>query len=452
MDYDENSPIRLEHAPQLSKSAIIRCVVLSAMAIVSLLGNTATMWNIYKTRMTKRPSRHNWSAIYSLIFHLSIADVLVTGFCIIGEAAWCYTVQWMANEFACKSVKFFQMFSLYLSTYVLVLIGVDRWIAVKYPMKSLNMAKRCYRLLGGAYILSFVLSIPQFFIFRVARGPFIEDFYQCVTHGFYTAEWQEQLYTTFTLFFTFIIPLCILIVTYLSTFRTISGSEKMFQGSKLAVYTSKPAAQTNRQRLIHKAKMKSLRISVVIIVAFLICWTPYNVMMIIFMFLNPDKRLGEDLQSGIFFFGMSNSLVNPLIYGAFHLCPLKRKNSQYAHYSLTRDNSHSYQRSPSLLTATTQIDSSGRQQTFKHQRSSYYQRNGSMMRRCDHFDLTNSPTIKNKFQSTATSSAVASTTNCSNDINVHLNNDHSNSQKEYLLRQTSFSSSHIKTINNNNNN
>uniref|UniRef100_A0A182N5V6 G-protein coupled receptors family 1 profile domain-containing protein n=1 Tax=Anopheles dirus TaxID=7168 RepID=A0A182N5V6_9DIPT len=59
-------------------------------------------------------------------------------------------------------------------------------------------------------------------IFRVAKGPFVEDFYQCVTHGFYTDRWQEQLYTTFTLVFMFIIPLLILIGTYLSTFMTIS--------------------------------------------------------------------------------------------------------------------------------------------------------------------------------------------------------------------------------------
>lgn len=71
-----------------------------------------------------------------------------------------------------------------------------------------------------------------------------------------------------------------------------AGSEKMFQGSKLANYstTKQLPTQTNRQRLIHKAKMKSLRISVVIIIAFLICWTPYYVMMIIFLFWNPDKR------------------------------------------------------------------------------------------------------------------------------------------------------------------
>lgn len=175
----------MDHAPQLSSSGLLKVYVLTVMALFSLLGNLLTIWNIYKTRITRRNSRHTWSAIYSLMFHLSIADVLVTGFCLIGEAAWCYTVQWLANELTCKLVKLFQMFSLYLSTYVLVLIGVDRWIAVKYPMKSLNMAKRCHRLLGGTYILSLVLSLPQvsagyanqFNVFLAAGGATLHSFF-----------------------------------------------------------------------------------------------------------------------------------------------------------------------------------------------------------------------------------------------------------------------------------
>uniref|UniRef100_A0A182N5V7 G-protein coupled receptors family 1 profile domain-containing protein n=1 Tax=Anopheles dirus TaxID=7168 RepID=A0A182N5V7_9DIPT len=155
-----------EHAPTLSKSGVIRVIVLSAMAIVSLLGNVATMWNIQKNRKSRRVTRHNWSAIYSLIFHLSIADVLVTGFCLIGEAAWYYTVDWVAGNWFCKLFKLCQMFSLYLSTYVLVLVGVDRWVAVKYPMKSLNTARRCHRFLFVAYLLSFLLSTPQVSMLR----------------------------------------------------------------------------------------------------------------------------------------------------------------------------------------------------------------------------------------------------------------------------------------------
>ncbi|OWR51877.1 neuropeptide receptor A21 [Danaus plexippus plexippus] len=281
------------------------------------------MISVQRGKRGRRRTRPSWTAIYSLIFQLSIADLLVTIFCIAGEAAWSFTVQWLAGNAMCKIFKFLQMFSLYLSTFILVLIGVDRWLAVKYPMKSMATASRSVRLVIIAWILSFVLSIPQVVVFRVAKGPFLEDFYQCVTHGFYTERWQEQIYTTLSLVFMFILPLIILTATYVSTVRTIAKSEKVFQPEVKQENYLTP--DMNRRRLIDRAKMKSLRMSVVIVTAFIIWWTPYYVMMVIFTFLNPDRNLSEDLLSGIFFFGMSNSLVNPVIYGAFHLWPKKKR-------------------------------------------------------------------------------------------------------------------------------
>ncbi|KAF9799705.1 hypothetical protein SFRURICE_000973 [Spodoptera frugiperda] len=160
-------------------------------------------------------------------------------------------------------------------------------------------------------------------VFRVAQGPFIEEFHQCVTHGFYTERWQEQAYTTLSLIFMFILPLVILVSTYVST------SEKVFK-PEVRRQEKYFTPDMNRRRLIDRAKMKSLRMSVVIVAAFLIWWTPYYVMMIIFTFLNPDKDQSEELLSGIFFFGMSNSLVNPVIYGAFHLWPKKNRSHRHS--------------------------------------------------------------------------------------------------------------------------
>jgi hypothetical protein len=132
-----------EHAPILTDKVVVKVIVLGLMGFLSLIGNIATIWNIQKNRATRRALRHSCSAIYVLILHLSVADILVTFFCIIGEAIWSYTVAWLAGDIACKLVKIFQMFALYLSTNVLVLIGIDRWVAVKYPMKSkfLNTAR-----------------------------------------------------------------------------------------------------------------------------------------------------------------------------------------------------------------------------------------------------------------------------------------------------------------------
>ncbi|GBM11354.1 hypothetical protein AVEN_13582-1 [Araneus ventricosus] len=89
-----------------------------------------------------------------------------------------------------------------------------------------------------------------------------------------------------------------------------------------------PQFQDARHKILHRAKVKSLMITVVIVLTFVICWTPYYIMMIIFMFLDPDEQLSQDLQSAIFFFGSSTAMLNPLIYGAFHLRTKKKTRSK----------------------------------------------------------------------------------------------------------------------------
>ncbi|XP_053638707.1 gonadotropin-releasing hormone receptor [Cherax quadricarinatus] len=310
----------LGHAPEFTSESQVRSIVLAVMAALSLVGNTATIVSI------AREKRRSRSTVYTLIHHLSVADLFVTFACLTTESVWTFTVQWVAGNFLCKLIKYLQMFSLYLSTFILVLIGVDRFTAVRYPMKRSDTHRHCSYGIVFVWVLSGVLSIPQALVFHVVRGPFYEEFYQCVTYGLYSPAWLEQLYAVFSLVCMFVLPLFILIVTYVSTFITLHKSEKVFRNERTTLGNTCP--EFNRRRLLRKAKMRALRISVVIVLAFVICWTPYYMMMIIFMFTQVEENVAAELQSGIFFFGMSNSLVNPLIYGAFHLCRChKRKAS-----------------------------------------------------------------------------------------------------------------------------
>nr|AHE76192.1 Corazonin receptor 1 [Ixodes scapularis] len=326
------------HAPVFQPSSLIRVVILVLIGVLSLVGNCATLVSIWKTRLRAR------STVYLLLAHLSVADLLVTFFCVLAEAAWTWTVQWTAGDGACKAVKFLQMFSLYLSTFILVVIAFDRFAAIRFPMRRASARRTVVRMVFGVWALSAMLSLPQVFIFRVQRGPFEEEFYQCVTYGFYSAQWQEQLYTTVSLVLMFLLPLVTLITTYICTFYTISIQRSFFVPSKDGASGSGKHTQENhepqarrhakaetlaapthsamddaRRKLLHKAKMKSLMITVVIVLAFIVCWTPYYCMMIIFIFLDPDDQLTEELQAGIFFFGSSTAMINPLIYGVFHL-------------------------------------------------------------------------------------------------------------------------------------
>lgn len=147
-----------EHAPQLDLPGKVQAVTLGVLFLFSLIGNLLTVYSISKQQ---KSSRQYHSSVYNLIFHLSIADLLVTVTCLFGEAIWSYYVSWLADNFTCKLFKFLQVFSLYLSTFVLVLIGLDRFLAVKYPMKSLSTKRRCNRLIATVWVLSLFLSSPQ---------------------------------------------------------------------------------------------------------------------------------------------------------------------------------------------------------------------------------------------------------------------------------------------------
>lgn len=74
-------------------------------------------------------------------------------------------------------------------------------------------------------------------------------------------------------------------------FLLSSDSEKLFQPEVGRPEKKHFTPDMNRRRLINRAKIKSLRMSVVIVAAFLIWWTPYYVMMMIFMFWNPDNEV-----------------------------------------------------------------------------------------------------------------------------------------------------------------
>lgn len=79
-----------------------------------------------------------------------------------------------------------------------------------------------------------------------------------------------------------------------------------------------------RMRFFRKAKMKSLRLTALIVAAFIVCWTPYQVIFIIHTF-SDSTNIDTRYVVWIFFFGMANSMVNPMIYGAFHLCKYRKR-------------------------------------------------------------------------------------------------------------------------------
>jgi len=110
----------------------------------------------------------------------------------------------------------------------------------------------------------------------VMRGPFKEEFYQCVTFGAYTARWQEQLYSTVSLLLMYVIPLVTMVTAYLLIFSTIARKSHDFlqQGELWAGNMSAEYRKTRQPKLALIQRMyinSTLLLTDVLFVLRLVC-------------------------------------------------------------------------------------------------------------------------------------------------------------------------------------
>jgi gonadotropin-releasing hormone receptor len=140
--------------PSFDEFSMIKSLVFCIMFFISLIGNVATLIQMYRMRRRK-------STINTLIVNLATADLFVTFFCIATEAIWASTVQWLAGNAMCKIVRFLQVFGMYLSTNITVVISLDRCCVILDPMSRNNAPQRIRHMVTVSWILSAFFSIPQ---------------------------------------------------------------------------------------------------------------------------------------------------------------------------------------------------------------------------------------------------------------------------------------------------
>ena len=133
---------------------VITVAAYTVLLIIAASGNLTVFITLCRNKVQK-------PRINLYILHLSVADLFVTFIMMPLEIVWNLTVDWRAGDVACRILMFFRIFGLYLSSFVLVVISIDRCFAILHPM-SLNDADRRGRMmLAVAWLFSVVVSIPQ---------------------------------------------------------------------------------------------------------------------------------------------------------------------------------------------------------------------------------------------------------------------------------------------------
>ncbi|CAM5124019.1 unnamed protein product [Natator depressus] len=293
--------------PTFSTAAKVRVAITFVLFLSSACFNIAVLWTVTQ-KYRKRPH------VRILIVNLAAADLLVTFVVMPLDAAWNITVQWYAGDLACRALMFLKLVAMYASAFITVVISLDRQAAILHPLSMGDAKKKNKAMLCVAWALSVLLALPQMFVFHAVSRSQPIYFIQCATVGSFQAHWQETLYNMFTFSCLFLLPLLIMVLCYSRILIEISGKMKR------ACVSSKEVHLRRSYNNIPRARMRTLKMSIVIVLTFVLCWTPYYLLGLWYWF-SPEmlsrKKVPPSLSHILFLFGLFNACLDPLIYGLF---------------------------------------------------------------------------------------------------------------------------------------
>ncbi|KAM9797850.1 C-X-C chemokine receptor type 3.1 [Neosynchiropus ocellatus] len=236
----------------LDFEAVFIPILYSLAFFVGILGNGLLLGVLSK-------SRRKWSVADTFIFHLAVADILLLMTMPLWAATAAQTGGWSFGTPLCKCAEALFTINFYCGIFLLACISIDRYLSIVHATQMFSRRNPWFVQVSclAVWTLSFLLSIPEW-IFREA----VKDKRRGVTECTYSTSietFDDLLFGLRLLYHIagFLLPSVILIFCYSSILRRLKCSAQGLQ------------------------KQRAFRVIVTIVVVFFICWTPYNIVLMV---------------------------------------------------------------------------------------------------------------------------------------------------------------------------
>uniref|UniRef100_A0A672FHX2 G-protein coupled receptors family 1 profile domain-containing protein n=1 Tax=Salarias fasciatus TaxID=181472 RepID=A0A672FHX2_SALFA len=261
-------PCELE--PLQTPVALSLCVILIVIFLLAIPGNMLVGWVVGTSTQTLTPSD-----VY--LFHLTVADGLMA-----------LTLPFFAVSLA----------NFYTSIIFLACISIDRYLVIVHSNETLKGRHRCSRLLCAAvWALGWALALPALFHDAFQPDPDSPVFACSETFDIGSATMWRLATRGFRHIFGFLVPLVVMVTCYTITVT----------------------------RLLHTRgfqKHRAMRVIIAVVVAFLLCWLPYHITMVVDTLLRaelikPDCTTRKAVNLALVVtntLALLHSCINPFLY------------------------------------------------------------------------------------------------------------------------------------------
>uniref|UniRef100_A0A3B4A6M1 Gastrin/cholecystokinin type B receptor n=1 Tax=Periophthalmus magnuspinnatus TaxID=409849 RepID=A0A3B4A6M1_9GOBI len=329
----------------LSEMDSVRIFLYSLIFLISVFGNLLI---IIVLALNKRMR----TVTNSFLLSLAVSDLMMALFCMPFTLIPNILEDYIFGEAMCKITAYFMGISVSISTFSLVAIAIERYSAICNPLKSRSWQTRshAYRVITLTWVLSLLLMVPYpvFSAIKCFDKPGGVKGHMC--RLIWPSSQAEQAWYMILLFLLFFIPGVVMMVAYglisrelykgiqfeLSQSQEQNGAtrpmisddddgcyiqKKTPSSVEMPTLSAANAAKTERARSNTseaklQAKRRVVRMLMVIVALFFICWMPLYIVNTWKAF-DPKtimKALSGAPISFIHLLSYTSACVNPVIY------------------------------------------------------------------------------------------------------------------------------------------
>ncbi|KAL0962422.1 hypothetical protein UPYG_G00339840 [Umbra pygmaea] len=255
-------------------------IIYTITILFGIAGNSLVIW---VASFKLKPTVTNvW------LVNLAVADLI---FCVshtIPLTKKLFFDYWPFGEFLCKSTGFFNYANMFCSVFLLSVISMDRALCIWHPLITKRRRTLCTaRLVSGAVWLgAIILSAPYFFYRQLDMEK--ENQTSCTMKVKMNKDSVMLVLNWIRFLCGFLLPFLVILSCYI-----LAG------------------LGLRRTRLSRKSR--PLRILVLLVLAFFLCWAPYHCFLLA-RWVNKDNNVLKDGVSVAKCFAYFNSCINPILY------------------------------------------------------------------------------------------------------------------------------------------
>uniref|UniRef100_A0AAY4E9P7 G-protein coupled receptors family 1 profile domain-containing protein n=1 Tax=Denticeps clupeoides TaxID=299321 RepID=A0AAY4E9P7_9TELE len=189
------------------------------------------------------------------------------------------------------------------SILTMFLISLDRYVAIKLPLRYNHLSGKGRT--AGALALLWALSITVGFLPCMVKQMQKGEYYGICT--FFSVIEPKSIIVIFC--GAFFPVLCVFLYFYLDILKIACGHQRQIQQ---VCEAASRASQPSR----YWSHVKALRTVAVLVGCFTLCWCPFFVVSVV-QVLCSTCELYHFLENHLWLLGLTNSLVNPLVYACW---------------------------------------------------------------------------------------------------------------------------------------